>query len=233
MIKIFIFSFLFSTLSYATHNRDTECYELRRTADNSCLSYDVECRNLGACAHKRNTCQESVKTQAGCEGINDCMADTEALIKSRPSDIRSGKFKNPCIYHWTTYGSGNCRLYNTAAEFVTFPTCPGRRISGKKNDDVNFDCEGHRNLLKKTSASCEASKKVYVTKCSKEKGFSLITTGSKVCKYQDVKIFPADSAHKGATGINDSERSKHKSMPHIDGGNGGDGDNGGGLGTGK
>jgi hypothetical protein len=230
-MKIFIISLLFSSLSYAAHDRDSGCYELRRNADSRCLSYDVECRNLGACAHRRNTCPETVKTQSGCEGINECMSDTEGLLKSRPKDIRSGKVKNACIYHWTTYGSGNCRLYNTSAEFITFPTCPGRRIVGKNNDDVNFDCEGHRALIKKTIGECNDARKVYVNKCTKVKGFKKITTGTKTCRFEDVKIFPADSAHKGAIGVNDSERGKHKAMPHVDGGNGGKDD--GGLGTGK
>lgn len=229
-MKIFIISLLFSTLSYAGHDRDSECYELRRTADNSCLSYDVECRNLGACAHRRNTCPATVKSKSGCEGINECMGDTEGLLKNRPKSIRSGKIKNACVYHWTTYGSGNCRLYNTAAEFITFPTCPGRRISGKNNDDINFDCEGHRALLKKTVGECNESRKVYINKCSKIKGYKKVTTGTNICQFQDVKIFPADSAHKGATGVNDSERGKYKSMPHIDGSNGGKDDGGQGIG---
>lgn len=232
-MKIFIISLLFSTLTYAAHDRDSECYELRRSADNSCLSQDVECRNMGACAHRRNTCPASVKSKEGCEGINECMSDTEGLLSKRPKDIRSGKLKNACIYHWTTYGSGNCRLYNTAAEFITFPTCPGRRIKGKKNDDINFDCEAHRAYLKKKTAECSSSRKVYAKKCSSVKGYAKITSGLKACNYANVKIFPADSSHKGSTTVNDSERLKYKAMPHVDGGNGSDGDSGGSLGTGK
>lgn len=231
-MKIFIISLLFSTLAFAAHDRDTKCYELRRAADNDCLSLDVECRNLGACAAKRNTCPGSVKSKEGCEGtFNECMSDIDGLMKNRPEDIRKGKFKNPCIYHWTTYGSGSCRLYNTAAEFITFPTCPGRRISGKNNDDVNFDCEGHRVVVKNAVKNCAKNRKVYDQTCSKVKGYEALRTGVKACKYVDVKIFPADSAHKANTGVNDSERSKPKVMPHVDGGNGGKDD--GGKGSGK
>jgi hypothetical protein len=191
-MKFFIISLLFSTLSFTVNASGEACSSLRKSTNKACQIYANECQNLGACAHRRNTCPASVKTKIGCEGINQCTSDTERLLETQPKNIHSFKFGEACKYHWTTYGSGYCRLYNTEDEFATFPTCPGRRIPGKNNDDVNFDCEAHRVVVRNRHRECKDARKAYANQCSKESGYKRVTSGSNACHYQDVKVFIED-----------------------------------------
>lgn len=217
--------FLFSTTAFA---EETKCEKLRYEASSACTANEVECRTLGACIAKRNTCPTSVKSEKSCLSFNECMSDVDALKEARPKDVSRIYFKKPCIYHWTE--SRSCRLYNTGLEFITFPTCPGRRISGKNNDDVNFDCEGHRKKAKIDNKNCIEQNKIYASECSGEEDYKDIYQDT-TCGYLDKKLFPADTKHNGSKTVNDQERDKYKQLPPTDEGTGGNGS--GGAGTGK
>lgn len=220
-MKFLILSLMFSTSVYAAN--ETKCEKLHYEASSACTSNEVECRTLGACFAKRKTCPGSIKNKQSCESFNQCMSDVENLKKARPDDISRIYFKKACIYHWTDYGK--CRLYNTGLEFITFPTCPGRRISGKNNDDVNFDCEGHRKKAKLEHKACNQLNDAYKKECSKEQDYKEIYQKTD-CNYLDEIIFPADTEHKGSTRVNGTERDKYKALPPTDEGSGGNGSGG-------
>lgn len=227
-MKILLIGLLFSTLSYAEHKKGTNCYNLRRTADNSCNSFDVQCSNLGACIHKRNTCPGDVKHKAGCEAFSDCLSDTKGLKSTKPKNIANIKFESACVYRWTSYDT--CRLHNTKIEFINYPTCPGRKskINGdKRSYDREFNCEGHRKILKHENSECSKNSMVYDNACSSVAGYKKVPRFADKCEFENKKVFPPDTKHKGAKSMDDGERDRFKSMPHDDEGAGGNGSKGG------
>lgn len=204
---------------------NTTCGKLFENASSACNSNEVECSTLGACVSKRNSCPGSVTSRQSCEAFHECMSDVSRLKKTKPKNVSRIYFKKACEYHWTDYGK--CRLYNTGLEILTFPTCPGRRIYGKNNDDVNFDCEGHRRLVSKINSNCKKAKADYEMACRGKEGFAYRPIlDSDKCEFLTAKVFPADTEHKGSKAVDDGERDRQKSVPPSDEGAGGNGGNG-------
>jgi len=217
LVKVLFLSLSF-ILTMASANAD--CGKLYEEAEKACFQSSHECKNLGACVSKRKTCPMDIGSPSACESFDHCMKDTDALISAKPKDLSKGKFKNRCIYIWN---AGRCYLYNTGWEIRTFPSCPGRRVWGEGKGDRNFDCEGHRQLTNDYQKDCKRLNDVYERTCKGNKDFKPVPHELK-CKYLSVKVFPADTEHKGSKAVDHGTRDRQKSVPHWDEGTGGDTD---------
>lgn len=196
-------SLFITTLSYAGHPKNSQCFRLMRNAKSNCDFFTVRCEFIGACHHKRNTCSVDIKSKAGCESFKTCLQDTDGLRKKSPQGLRKEYFNSPCEYEWSPYGT--CRIKTSKDEFMNYPTCPGRKLKmdGVKYNDSKFDCTGQAKIMKVLKKECRASSKQYENQCSKVKGYESSISEDKKCKYENLKFSPPGTLHKGAKSIHD------------------------------
>lgn len=205
-VKILILSLLFSA---SVHSREVTCSDILFATMSACKKSAWECRNLGTCIYRRQVCPNGYKSQQSCMELNQCMSEKKQLKANKPRHVRRYEISRPCSYSWE---NNKCKLALSSIGWESEAPCPGRWFRETPEfNDKGLNCDSHRKVVQAGISECRTALEVYAFKCKSSSDFVDIQEGLS-CDQISAVLFPADSAHKGQKSINDTGRSKHKSL---------------------